>query len=102
MRRRRRFASVVLTEDQRQGEQGLDQEKTLSGSRMQPAVVSDLMEACGQDMLKDAGKESDCVENEGLGFAGLRLDVTECDVAILIADEPLIAQLTPSSSKCVA
>jgi hypothetical protein len=34
MRRRRRFASVVLAEDQRQGEQGLDEEKTFSGSRM--------------------------------------------------------------------
>ena len=66
MRRRRRFTSVVLAEDQRQGEQGLDQEKTLSGLRMQPAVVSHLMEACGQDMLKDAGKESDRIENEGL------------------------------------
>ena len=92
MRWRRRFAPVVLAEDQGQGEQGLDQEKTLSGSRMQPAVVSDLMEACGQDMLKEAGKESDRIENERFGFAGLRLDVSECDVTILIADEPLIAQ----------
>ena len=58
MRRRRRFASVVLAEDQRQGEQGLDQEKTLSGSRMQPAVVSHPMQACGQGMLKEEGKES--------------------------------------------
>jgi hypothetical protein len=40
-------------------------------SRMQPAVVSDLMEACGQDMLKDAGKEIDRIENERFGFAGL-------------------------------
>ena len=66
MRRRRRFTSVVLAQDQRQGEQGLDQEKTLSGLRMQPAVVSHLMEACVQDMLKQAGKESDRIENEGL------------------------------------
>lgn len=92
MRRRRRFTSVVLAQDQRQGEQGLDEEKTLSGSRMQPAIVSDLVEACGQDMLKEAGKESDRIENEPLRFAGLRLDVTQCDVTIVIADESLIAQ----------
>jgi hypothetical protein len=50
------------------------------------------MEACGQDMLKDAGKELHRIENKRFGFAGLRLDVTECNVTILIAHEPLIAQ----------
>ena len=72
VRRRRRFTSVVLAEDQRQGEQGLGEEKALSGSRTQRAVVSDVMEACGQDMLKDSGKEIDRIENERFGFAGLR------------------------------
>jgi hypothetical protein len=61
MRRRRRFTSVVLAEDSGR-RAGFGPVETLSGSRMQPAVVSHLMEACGQDMLKDAGKKSDRIE----------------------------------------
>jgi len=55
MSRRRGVAFVVLAEDQWHGEQTLDEQKTLSGAWMHPAVLSNFVEARRQDMLKDAG-----------------------------------------------